>query len=127
MIQFFMPMEPPTTTAQMHQVTVRNGKPVFYDPPEVKEMKAKLSAHLCAHRPDEPLLGPLRLTSQWIWPSKTEAYKPTKPDTDNLQKALKDTMTKGRFWVDDAQVCDDRCIKTLGPVPGIFVKIEVLS
>ena len=127
MIQFFMPMEPPTTTAQMHKVTVRNGKPVFYDPPAVQQMKAKLAAHLSAHRPAVPLEGPLRLYCKWIWPGKTEAYKPTKPDTDNLQKALKDAMTKGGFWGDDCQVASEICEKMTGPIPGIFVRIEVLS
>jgi len=127
MIQFFMAMEPPTTTAQMHQVTVRNRKPVFYDPPAVKEMKAKLQAALHPHRPAAPLEGPLRLCCKWIWPGKTEAYKPTKPDTDNLQKALKDAMTKGGFWGDDCQVVSEICEKMTGPIPGIFVRIEVLS
>jgi Holliday junction resolvase RusA-like endonuclease len=127
MIQFFMAMEPPTTTAQMHQVTVRNGKPVFYDPPAVVQMKAKLAAHLCAHRPAEPLRGPLRLVCKWIWTGQTEAYKPTKPDTDNLQKALKDAMTKGGFWLDDCQVASEICEKMTGPQPGIWVRIEVLS
>ena len=127
MIQFFMAMEPPKTTAQMHQVTVRNGKPVFYDPPAVKEMKAKLQAALHPHRPVEPLHGPIRLVCKWIWPGKTEAYKPTKPDTDNLQKALKDAMTKGGFWLDDCQVSSEICEKMTGPQPGIFVRIEVLS
>lgn len=127
MIQFFMAMEPPTTTAQMHQVTVRNGKPVFYDPPAVEQMKAKLAAHLYAHRPAVPFEGPLRLCCKWIWQGKTEAYKPTKPDTDNLQKALKDAMTKGGFWLDDCQVASEICEKMTGPIPGIFVRIEVLS
>lgn len=127
MIQFFMAMEPPTTTAQMHQVTVRNGKPVFYDPPEVKEMKAKLSAHLSRHRPEEPMLGPLGAYFHWIWKGETEAWKPTKPDTGNVQKALLDEMTKLGFWVDDAQICNEQCLKSYGLVPGIFVRIEVLS
>lgn len=41
-----MAMIPPTTTAQEHKVTVRNGKPIFYDPPEVKAAKEKLMANL---------------------------------------------------------------------------------
>lgn len=127
MIQFFMAMQPPTTTAQMHKVAVRNGKPVFYDPPAVKEMKAKLQAALHPHRPAEPLQGPLRLVVKWIWQGKTDAYKPTKPDTDNLQKALKDSMGLCRFWLDDAQVASEICEKMTGPKPGIFVRIEVLS
>lgn len=127
MIQFFMAMEPPKTTAQMHKVTVRNGKPVFYDPPAVEQMKAKLAAHLSAHRPAVPFEGALRLCCKWIWQGKIEAYKPTKPDTDNLQKALKDAMTKGGFWLDDCQVASEICEKMTGPTPGIFVRIEVLS
>lgn len=53
-------MTPPTTTAQMHKIAVKNGKPRVYDPPEVKEMKATLLAHLAPHRPGEPLTGPVQ-------------------------------------------------------------------
>ena len=49
-MQFFLAMTPPKTTAQMHKVAIRGGKPVFYDPPVVVEMKAKLAAHLSAHK-----------------------------------------------------------------------------
>jgi Holliday junction resolvase RusA-like endonuclease len=126
MTHFFMAMQPPTTTAQMHKVTIRNGKPVFFDPPEVAEMKAKLRAHLAQHVPDDPLLGPLRAHFHWIWQAETEAWKPTKPDTGNLQKAILDIMTKLGFWRDDAQICDERCRKSWGPIPGIYVEIEEL-
>lgn len=37
-----MVMEPPTITHQEHKVTVVNGRPVFYDPPELKAAKEKL-------------------------------------------------------------------------------------
>ena len=127
MMQFFLPMIPPKTTAQMHKVAVRNGKPVFYDPPAVLEMKANLKAALYPHRPAEPLEGPLRLVVKWTWQGETYRYKPTKPDTDNLQKALKDMMGLCRFWLDDAQVASEICEKMTGPVPGIFVRLEVLS
>ena len=40
--QFFMYMDPPTVTAQEHKVMVRNGRPVFFDPPELKDARAKL-------------------------------------------------------------------------------------
>ena len=49
-IQFFMPMIPPTVTAQEHKVTVRNGKPQFYDPPEVKDAKLKLVSALWKYK-----------------------------------------------------------------------------
>lgn len=44
-IDFFMPMEPPTCTHQEKQVHVVNGKPVFYEPAELKAARAKLRAH----------------------------------------------------------------------------------
>lgn len=128
MIRFFLPMVPPKTTAQMRKVTIRNGKPVFYDPPAVREMKAKLTAHLAPHKPVEPLTGCLRLVVKWTWPGGEEhAYKGTRPDTDNLQKAMKDTMTDLGFWRDDAQVASEIVEKFTGPMPGIFVQIEALS
>ena len=34
MTEFFMAMEPPTVTQQEHKITMVNGRPVFYDPPE---------------------------------------------------------------------------------------------
>lgn len=37
MTEFFMAMEPPTITHQEHKVTIVNGRPVFYDPPEVDD------------------------------------------------------------------------------------------
>ena len=51
MIQFFMPMEPPTVTHQEHKVSVVNGKPVFYDPPELKRARQKIIGHLCKYKP----------------------------------------------------------------------------
>ena len=127
MIQFFMPMVPPTTTAQMHKVGVRNGKPYFYDPPKVAEMKAKLLAGVAQHRPQKPIQTAIRLTCKWIWPGPHGQYKPTKPDTDNLQKALKDAMTKAGFWADDALVASEICEKFTGEIPGIFVQVEALK
>ena len=50
-LEFFLPMRPPTATHQEKQVRVVNGKPVFYDPPQVLDARAKLTAHLSSHRP----------------------------------------------------------------------------
>ena len=44
--EFFMAMEPPTVTHQEHKVTIVNGRPVFYDPPELKAAKEKLIGNL---------------------------------------------------------------------------------
>lgn len=130
-LQFFLPMIPPTVTAQEHKVTVRNGRPRFYDPPELKEARAKLTAHLAKHKPDKPYTKGVYLEVKWCFPLKFKhkdgEYRTTKPDTDNLQKLLKDCMTEVGFWRDDALVASELCEKFWAQVPGIFIKIEVLS
>lgn len=63
-IEFFLPMHPPTITAQEHQVTVVKGKPVFYKPRELVEAESKLVAYLGKHKPDKPLKGAVRLVDR---------------------------------------------------------------
>lgn len=127
-IEFFMPMIPPTCTHQEKQAKVVNGKPVFYDPPEVKEARKKLQAHLGQHMPEKEFQGPVRLTTWWCFPVKGRhrngEYRTSKPDTDNLVKLLKDVMTDLHFWKDDAQVASEVIEKYWADIPGIYVKVE---
>lgn len=129
-IEFFMPMEKvPTATHQEKQVRVVNGKPVFYEPAEVKAARQKLTAYLGQHVPDQPFCCGVRLMVKWCFPKgrhKNGTYKTTKPDTDNLQKMLKDVMTKLRFWEDDAQVASEIVEKFWSDIPGIYIRIEEL-
>lgn len=129
-LQFFLPMIPPTVTAQEHKVTVRNGIPRFYDPPELKEARAKLTAYLAKHKPEKPYTKGVHLEVKWLFPLKFRhrdgEYRITRPDTDNLQKLLKDCMTAVGFWKDDALVASELCEKFWAQIPGIFVRIEVL-
>ena len=130
-MHFFIACIPPTTTYQEHKVAVRNGKPFFYEPAELKKTRQFLLDGVAKYRPDQPLAGPVRLHTKWIWPaSEVEtgwAWKTTKPDTDNLIKMLKDCMTRAGFWRDDAQVASEITEKAEGPHPGIYVAIEELT
>lgn len=132
MIEFFMPMDPPTVTQQEHKVMVRNGRPVFYDPEELKAAKRKLISHLWSHRPVSMLRGcPIELVVKWCFPD-TDQHPPatwriTKPDTDNLQKMLKDCMTRCCFWEDDALVCREIVEKFWSDIPGIYIRIRKLE
>ena len=129
--QFFLPMDPPTATAQMHKVTIVNGRPALYDPPEVKDAKNKLAAHLSKHVPPQPYNSAVRLLTKWCFPlsgsHRDGDWRTSKPDTDNLQKLLKDAMTRLGFWRDDAQVCSEICEKFWAATPGIYIRIEELS
>jgi len=129
-VEFFMPMVPPTATHQEKRVVMSGGKPKFYDPPEVKRARAKLTAYLAGHRPDQPMEGGVRLLVKWCFPRGEHAhgaYKITRPDTDNLQKLLKDCMTAAGFWRDDAQVASEICEKFWAEVPGIYICAEELK
>lgn len=127
-IEFFLPINPPTTTHQMKAVRVVNGKPVFYEPPIVKDARAKLTAALAKHAPEDPLGGALALVVKWCFPATKKhlpnTWRTTKPDTDNLQKLLKDCMTALEFWQDDAQVCREIIEKFWADMPGIFIHVE---
>lgn len=128
-MQFFLPMIPPTVTQQEHKVAVIKGKPVFYDPPELAAAKNKLSGQLASHRPEKPIQGAIRLTVKWLFPRGEHndgEYRITKPDTDNLQKMLKDVMTRCHYWNDDAQVASEVIEKFWADMPGIFIRIEEL-
>lgn len=131
-IEFFEPMRIPSATHQEKKVGIRNGKPFFYEPQNVKDARAKYMAYLGKHVPKHPLKGVIRLKvafeyheellklqeKDMIW------WKTTKPDTDNMIKLVKDCMTKLGYWEDDAQVCDE-CVQKFCHKydEGIYVKV----
>lgn len=131
-MDFYISVNPPTSTAQMKQVRVVNGKPLFYDPPAVKEARKLLTGHLLLHRPDVPISGAVSLTVIWLFPKgkshKHGEWRTTKPDTDNLQKLLKDCMTKCGYWKDDAQVVRETVEKRWSDDPaGIYIEVQELE
>lgn len=130
-LSFFLPMIPPITTHQEKQVHVVDGKPVFYEPAELKAARSKLEAHLAKYKPEEKYIGAVRLLVKWCFPitgkHKDGEYKTTKPDTDNLQKLLKDVMTDLGFWKNDALVASEIIEKFWAKVPGIYISISKLE
>ena len=128
-IEFFIPGGPSTKTHQQKKVSIKNGKPVFYEPQELKAVRAKLLASVCEYAPSKKISGPVRLVTKWCYPKGNHVngeWKTTKPDTDNMIKLLKDCMTTARFWKDDAQVASEITEKFWANVPGIYVKVVCL-
>lgn len=131
-MKFFIAINPPTATAQEKKVKVVCGKPIFYDPTPVKDAKKLLTGHLNLHRPDKPIEGAVELRATWLFPKgkshKSGEWRVTKPDTDNLQKLLKDCMTRCGFWNDDAQVVREIVEKRWSDEPtGIYIEVERLE
>lgn len=130
-ISFFLPMIPPTVTHQEKAVRVVKGKPEFYEPGRLKAARIKLMAYLWQHTPLVPMQGAVRLGVKWCFPftgkHKDGEWKTTRPDTDNLQKLLKDCMTDLGYWKDDAQVASEIVEKFWAKVPGIYINVQELE
>lgn len=131
MIEFFIPMKKiPTVTHQQKKVRVIHGKPQFYEPDELKETRAMFMELLAPYAPDEPMDGPLRLTTKWLFPkvkgTTNGQYKHTKPDTENLLKLPKDCMQELGFFVNDSRVASEITEKFWADTVGIYVRLENL-
>lgn len=130
-MRFFLDINPPTATAQERSARIVGGRPIFYDPAPLKKAKSLLIAHLGTHRPATPMNGALELRTTWLFPMgkshKSGEWRVTRPDTDNLQKMLKDCMTKCGYWKDDAQAVREIVEKQWAAEPGIHIEIKRLS
>lgn len=129
-MKIFLLLDPPTTTAQMKKIGIMRGKPYVYAPSSVASAKNELKVHLSPFVPPLPLSGPISLSVTWLFPRGKHAhleYRTTKPDTDNLEKLLKDVMTELGFWLDDAQVVIEHTEKLWSDEPtGISIEITNL-
>ena len=130
-MRFVLDIEPPRTTAQQKRTTFRNGRPQYYDGARLARARNTLRAALFEHKPKEPLQGCLALAVRWFFSTpdrrKQGTWKRTRPDTDNLQKMLKDEMTRAGYWKDDAQVCVEHVEKAWGIDGRIVIEINVLN
>ena len=129
-MKMFLMLDPPTTTAQMKKIGIVHGKPYVYTPENVKKAKDEIIKHLAPLRPKSPLLGPLELRVNWLFDKgkrhKHLEWRVTKPDTDNLEKLLKDCMTELGFWKDDAQVVKEYVDKIWSSDP-VGIAIEIIE
>lgn len=134
-LDFFIPGEPPTATAQEKGLTTRRiGRkivPVAYEKAEVKRIRESFVWDLSGHRPDPTPKGPVRLWTIWTWTAKGKhkagTFRDTKPDTDNVIKLFKDAMADVGFFENDSRVVDERVIKRWGTRPGIRVIFETIE
>ena len=136
-VAFFLPCVPPTTTHQAKRIARRGRFVRLVDKPELQQASRDLETLLVAHRPAEPLTGPVRLELTFTWPwlkshsAKVRALgrvrKVTKPDCSNLAKTLEDRLVFLRFLEDDAQVAVLEAQKWHGDQSGITVRLTALS
>ena len=136
-MKFKLKMIPPTATAQQKGERVINGYVHHYKKKNVAAAEAILRDALLPYVPAEPITEtPIRLVARWLFPYPKSArkhqpgrkrWKITRPDTDNLNKLLKDVMTDMGFWKDDALISEECICKAYDDEPGIEITIREME
>jgi len=136
-VKFKLKMIPPTATAQQKGEMIIGGRIHHYKKRNVAAAEAILRDALLPYVPAEPIEEkPVLLEVTWMFPYPKSArkhkpgwyrYKITRPDTDNLNKMLKDVMTDMGFWKDDALICLEQIWKVYSDEPGIEVCVNTME
>jgi len=124
---------PPAVTAQQKGVTVRGGRPRFFTKAKVASAKALFRQAFGPFSPAVPMTGPVRVEVEYVFPFRATERRAdreagivphdTRPDMDNLSKALFDVLTDLRWWLDDGQICQPAARKWRGVQPGIWISV----
>lgn len=126
---------PPKTTAQQKGVFVRDGRAHFFVKGKVKQMQQSWFELLQEFRKQiaEPLSGAIKIYILIIYPHKKSTPKKlqdkiiphiSRPDGDNIEKGLFDTMSTMAFWTDDSRIFSHQTEKYWGPEPSITIILE---
>lgn len=132
-LEFFEPMRIPDTTHNaLEPYRRRNGSPAIRKADRLKRAEAKWEAHLGRHTPEEPLEGALSLHVAYCYePDRAHpagSPKTTPPDTDNLDKVVRDAMERlGWFAEGDAQIATGLSTKGYQHPAGVYVRIEEIE
>lgn len=137
-IKIELDIVPPTATAQQKGAFVAGGRIRFFTKRKVREAENFLAALIAPYAPPKPIEGAVRLDIEWRFPyRKSEPKRVTnagadvrhtvRPDLDNLEKSLIDTMTRLGFWRDDAQIADKRTSKFRSAKSGLAVTVTALD
>lgn len=138
MIAIKLDIVPPTATAQQKGVMVRGGHAHFFTKAKVRQAENFLAALLREHAPAEPFAEAVQVEITWCFPyRKSEpkwrtaggSYLPhtTRPDLDNLEKGVLDTLTRLRFWTDDALIARKHTTKAWGPEPFLAIVVKTIA
>ena len=133
-IDFVIPGEPPRVTAQQKGERVVGKRVIHYEKTAVKTVREMYAWSARAALPAgfEPMTGPVRLYVAFRFGTdekkKIGEWKTTRPDTDNMAKALKDALN-GIVYVDDSQVASEQYDKywVTREGAGIHVQIEEME
>lgn len=126
----YLPIDPPTRTAQQKGVRVVHGHPQFFEKKEVSEAKAVLKDLLLKFVPDETIKGPVRIEVTFAFGTTVrkkirDEYRTTRPDLDNLFKGLADVLCELGFLEDDSIIVSLSLRKLWVPVEDAHLSITI--
>jgi len=87
-----------------------------------------------SNRPKQPFDGPLAIEMIFRMPKpknkpKDAYWHITRPDEDNLKKAVYDALSQAQVWRDDSLICRSFCRKIYaieGFEPGMTISVKQL-
>ena len=132
---------PPTKSTHQSALRVmkRRGGGFFvgkYDKSEVKKWTAQFAQLVKKHKPETPWDCPTHIGIKFYFPhlkstslkkSQECSWKTTRPDLDNSEKTILDTLTKEGFLTDDSVICSKMSSKFLSPDPRIEIYLKKIS
>ena len=109
-----------------------NGKPITFTPSKTRNFEAVVSLIARQQAPETPLEGPLAVDIFFAFTvpksrAKKKAqgtYKDTRPDLDNLIKAVLDGLNTAGIWRDDAQIATLSASKVWSDNPRTVVTVR---
>lgn len=118
----------------------RGGKAGVYDPGTANGWKTLVAAQMRELLLSEPMTGPIAVTAKFLMPRPKrlqrakdpagEIAHTSKPDPDNLIKAVMDVCSDLHVWEDDRQVVDLYVSKRYAAKdgrPGMHLVIESID
>lgn len=132
-IDFVIPGEPPTATAQQKGERVVNGKIVHYTKTKVKDAQEMYAWAARAALPSgwQPIPKPkgVRLYVAFAFGTddlkKVGTWRTSRPDADNLVKALMDGFKDAGVWEDDSQVASLQVDKTWWSRKNACIHVQI--
>lgn len=114
------------------KATTIGGHARMYTPGSARGWRERVMGPLLPYKPLEPYDEPLALELRFLFPRPASHYtkkglRPTaprwvgsRPDWDNLGKAVCDEMTELGFWTDDSRVVQATVTKLYSDEPSRF-------
>jgi Holliday junction resolvase RusA-like endonuclease len=131
----------PTTATHQSSLRVlkgRGGKFFIgkYKKSKLKDWIEEFKLKIKSSKPAAPLDGPIEAKLEFYFPypkstsktkCQTESWKTTRPDLDNMEKMILDTLTDEGFLTDDSIICHKYSIKKLSDKPRIFIHLKKID